>query len=52
MGSFTTSLTEIFNTEKKEFDLLIKDKKCGKICIRKKLHNFRPTFFNYIMDGE
>jgi hypothetical protein len=35
-----------------EFDLKIKEKKCGKIIILKKSHQFRPTFFNYLMDGE
>ena len=53
MGSFTTSLHQIFNELKNEFNLeMEKGKSGGKIVLKDKKRVFRPTFYDYLKDGE
>lgn len=53
MGSFETSLHEIFNDNKTEFNLIMaKNKSGGIITIKEKSTISRPTFYDYLRDGE
>jgi hypothetical protein len=53
MGSFITSVHDIFNENKFEFNLEIKkDQSGGKIVLVDKKFIFRPTCFDYLKDGE
>lgn len=53
MGFFITSLHEIFTDGKVEFNLeLPKNSSGGLIILKEKKQIFRPTFYDYLKDGQ
>ena len=53
MGTFETSLYDILNENKGEFNLDYKKKKSGgTLKIIEKNHDFRPSFMDFLKDGE
>jgi hypothetical protein len=54
MGNFLTTLDEIFTQNKTKFDLELNGKSNGggTILLKEKKQLFRPTFMDYLNDGE
>ena len=52
MGKFYVSVHEIINENKTEFNLDYKEKSGGKIILKDKRLIKRPTFMDFLKDGE